>query len=94
MRTEHLHNQSVVVTSIFAFADVFVVAWVKLAEQRITQCTRPCCKAKTITKEGLSLHPLIAPFPVFQKKKNKQKQSLHLPTNAGEAHYYVHLLNV
>lgn len=67
-------------------------ACLKLAEFRITHCNRTHHEAKTITKEGLHLHPLIASLPSLKKKKNKQ--SLHLSTNTGEAHYYVHLLNI
>lgn len=55
---KHLHKMWVQCQS--HFCECLLAAWVKCAKLRI-KCTRPK-QSKIITKGGLPLHPLIAPF--------------------------------
>lgn len=72
--------------------DACVAAWVKLVELKVMRHTRPGLKAKQSHKKASLCTTLAAQSPPL--RKNEQNQPFHLSTSAGEAYYYVHLLNI
>lgn len=72
--------------------NAYVAAWVKLVELKVMWHIRPGLKAKQSHKKASLCTTFSAQSPPL--RKNKQNQSFHLSTSAGEAYYYVHLLNI